>query len=604
MSYTKEDYLETDKPFAELFAVKNAFDQKRRLEKMAAAAKEAGVPNFKALYKAYCESQRAAFLPEENLTSAQGQPLELNCGDWVVDEFGVRRGVGMSEVVACQFPVLLTRRFENIDTGAEKVEFAFRKGGCWRRLIVPCSQYAVPKELVKLSDAGLGINIRMANDLSDYLTDLYSLNYDRLPVSKSVGRLGWVSEGRFSPYVQDLVYDGGPEYAAIFSATHPAGEYAAWKEATIAFRREGCAARIVLAASFASVLVKPLGVLPFFVHLWGVDSSTGKTVALMAAASVWASPEMGKYIKTFDGTDVGYERTAAFLNSLPMCIDELQLAKNARGQVVFSVYRLSQGAGRIRGNKAGGVDVTPTWANAMITTGETPINTLGAGAGAVNRVIEIECTSAHKVVQDGHAAAQAFRTHYGHAGREFVQQLLQPGALDKAKALYDTAFAALNSAETTDKQAMAAALIVAADQLATAWIFRDGNALTAADLGQFLASREAVSLGARGYEYMCDWVGQNLNRLRPETATGDIYGLLDGDWVYIINSVFRRVADEAGYNPTALLSYLKSADLIRTSGGKSTIAKRISGSVVRCVCLHLAPDCEQSDDDCVNSELL
>ena len=118
MSYTKEDYLETDKPFAELFAIKNAFDQKRRLEKMAAAAKEAGVPNFKALYKAYCESQRAAFLPEENLTNAQGQPLELNCGDWVVDEFGVRRGVGMSEVVACQFPVLLTRRFENIDTGA------------------------------------------------------------------------------------------------------------------------------------------------------------------------------------------------------------------------------------------------------------------------------------------------------------------------------------------------------------------------------------------------------------------------------------------------------------------------------------------------------
>lgn len=76
--------------------------------------------------------------------------------------------------------------------------------------------------------------------------------------------------------MQDLVYDGGPEYAAIFSATHPAGDYDAWKEAAIAFRREGCAARIVLAASFASVLVKPLGVLPFFVHLWGVDSSTGQ----------------------------------------------------------------------------------------------------------------------------------------------------------------------------------------------------------------------------------------------------------------------------------------------------------------------------------------
>lgn len=604
MEYTKEDYLETDKPFAELFSIKNMFDQKRALEKMTLAAKAAGVPNFKSLYKAYCESQRAAFVPEENITTAQGQAMELNCGDWIVDEYGVRRGIGASETVACQFPVLLTRRFENIDTGGEKVELSFRKGSCWRRLIVPCSQYASPKELVKLTDAGLGINLRMASDLSDYLTDLYALNYDRLPVSKSVGRLGWVSENQFSPYVEGLVYDGGPEYAAIFNATHPAGTYLQWKAAAAAFRRESYAARIVLAASFASVLVKPLGVLPFFVHLWGVDSSTGKTVALMAAASVWASPEMGKYIKTFDGTDVGYERTAAFLNSLPMCIDELQLAKNSRGQVVFNVYRLSQGAGRIRGNKAGGVDITPTWANAMLTTGETPINTLGAGAGAVNRVIEIECTSAHKVIGDGHAAAQAFRRSYGHAGRDFVQHLLTPGATDHAKKLYNTAFAQLNSAETTDKQAMAAALIVTADQLATEWIFKDGLSLTAADLGQFLASRAAVSLGARGYEYMCDWVGQNVNRLRPDVEQGDVYGVLDGDWAYIINSVFRRVADEAGYNPTALLSYLKGAGLIRLSGGKTTVTRRISGSVVRCVCLHLAQDSEQIDRNCAEFEPL
>ncbi len=586
-NYTKEDYLESDKPFADLYAVQNPFDQKRALERMTNAAKAVGVGNFKSLYKAYCDSQRAAFVPEENLTNAQGQPLELNCGDWIVDESGVHRGVGFNESVACQFPALLTRRFENIDTGAEKVEVSFRKGAVWRKLIVPCSQYASPKELVKLTDAGLGINLRMASDLSDYFTDLYALNYDRLPLSKSVGRLGWVSDGLFSPYVQGLVYDGGPEYAAIFNATHPAGSYEAWKTAAIQFRRESYAARIVLAASFASVLVKPLGVLPFFVHLWGVDSSTGKTVALMAAASVWASPEMGKYIKTFDGTDVGYERTAAFLNSLPMCIDELQLAKNARGQVVFNVYRLSQGAGRIRGNRSGGVDVTPTWANAILTTGETPINTIGAGAGAVNRVVELECTSAHKVVQDGHAAASAFRENYGYAGRDFIEHLLQPGNLEWAKVLYQNAFTKLNSTETTDKQAMAAALIAAADQLATEWIFKDGNALEAADLGQFLASRAAVSLGARGYEYMCDWVGQNINRMQVDSTQGDVYGLVDGEWVYIINSVFRKVADEAGYNSTALLSYLKSENLIRLSGSKATVPKRIRGSLVRCICMHL-----------------
>lgn len=593
VAYTREDYLTRSEPFSEVYQIRNPFEQARAKERASLAAEAVGIRNYKALYKAYCDSLKGELLAACNSTDVQDQPLDLNCGDWRVDEYGVRRGGGTSEQIACQFPVLITKRFENIDTGAEKVELSFRKGGYWRRMIVPCSQYASPRELVKLADAGLGINLRMAADLSDYLTDIYSLNYSQLPMAKSVGRLGWVSEGQFSPFVEGLTYDGGAEYAAAFEATRPRGSLDGWLKAARQFRQQSAAARIVLAASFASVLVKPLGVLPFFVHLWGVDSSTGKTVALMAAASVWASPEMGKYVKTFDGTDVGYERTAAFLNSLPLCIDELQLAKNSRGQVVFNVYRLSQGAGRVRGNRAGGVDITPTWANAILTTGETPLNSLCAGAGAVNRVIEIECSSAHKVVQNGHAIVSEFRRHYGHAGRAFVERLMDGGAVDRAKSFYEAAFARLNSSQTTDKQAMAAALLVTADALATEWLFQDGQALTVEEIQGFLASSALVSLGGRGYEYMCDWVGQNVNRFvtgfNQTAENGDVYGVIEGNWAYVISATFRKAAEDAGYNQQALLSYLKGAGLIRTSGGKNSIAKRIKCNVVRCICLRM-PD--------------
>ena len=89
----------------------------------------------------------------------------------------------------------------------------------------------------------------------------------------------------------------------------------------------------MLAASFASPILSLVGSLPFFVHLWGVDSGTGKTVGLMAAASVWGNPALGSYIQTFNATQVGHERTAAFLNHLPMCIDELQLTKDSHGPV-------------------------------------------------------------------------------------------------------------------------------------------------------------------------------------------------------------------------------------------------------------------------------
>ena len=144
----------------------------------------------------------------------------------------------------------------------------------------------------------------------------------------------------------------------------------------------------------------------------------------MAAASVWANPERGAYIQTFNSTEVGHERLAAFLNSLPVCIDELQLAKDKRGNINFNVYQLAQGVGRTRGNKSGGVDITPTWGNCIITTGESPLTALADGAGALNRVIEIECKTSRKVVLDGVRTSSILKQNYGFAGKKFVSNLL------------------------------------------------------------------------------------------------------------------------------------------------------------------------------------
>ena len=82
-------------------------------------------------------------------------------------------------------------------------------------------------------------------------------------------------------------------------------------------------------------------------------------------------------------------------------IDELQLARDARGKIQFNVYALAQGVGRTRGTKSGGVDKTPTWGNCILTTGESPLTTLTDGAGALNRVIDIECSPPGKVISDG-----------------------------------------------------------------------------------------------------------------------------------------------------------------------------------------------------------
>ena len=71
-------------------------------------------------------------------------------------------------------------------------------------------------------------------------------------------------------------------------------------------------------------------------------------------------------------------------------MDELQII-NERKDFEKEIYMLTEGVGRSRGNKTGGLDHTPTWRNCIMTTGEKPILTSSSGGGAVNRVIEVEC---------------------------------------------------------------------------------------------------------------------------------------------------------------------------------------------------------------------
>ena len=58
------------------------------------------------------------------------------------------------------------------------------------------------------------------------------------------------------------------------------------------------------------------------------------------------------------------------------------------------------------------------------------------------------------------------------AGRIFVEELYRPGVLERVTERYRLLFQKLNDMDTTEKQAMAAAAIILADELACEWIFK------------------------------------------------------------------------------------------------------------------------------------
>ena len=597
--YTFDDYSNSEEPYRDVFFQPTAFLKQRALDRLAAEANMVGYRGFKTTYKAFENSMRRGNQSSSTLLNPSDfplQPLELECGEWHCDNTGVSKVMKDKVEYACLHPIMPVERLVNIDTGEEKLRVAFYKGKYWRDFTASKRDLFDSAKIIQFSALGVAVTSKSAKLLSEFLCDAETLNMAIIPEKESVARLGYIGDGnQFSPYVENVVFDGDANYGNIYASITESGDYTKWLAEAVKCRTESLTAQIMLAASFASPLIGKIGCLPFFVHLWGVESGTGKTVALMLAASVWGNPAVGQYIQTFNATQVGHEKTAAFLNNVPMCIDELQLSKDSHGKSRFDVYQLSQGVGRTRGNKGGGIDKTPTWSLCVLTTGESPLTTDSAGAGAINRVIDIECKAADSVIKDGFCTSSTVKQNYGYAGKAFIEAL-EKEDFEKLTDKYQFLLKELLSGSTTEKQAMAAAILIIADELADKHIFKTGKHLTVDNLKEFLKDKSSVSAGERGYSYICDWLSANSNKFmyrNPEGVIekpgGDLYGMLEGNWAYINNSVFRKAVKDAGYDDRALLSWLKTNGLIDVRGRRFTRGKRINGVLTECVVLSM-PD--------------
>lgn len=598
-SWTKEQFLYTTDPFDWLYQYRNnKFILSQYVERVKEQAGAVGVKTFMRLWKSYLEAikqQNGMIL--DSATQFTGQEFELHCGEYTADDDGITIQDKMGyEILVCPHPIMPVQRLVNIDTGEEKLKIAFRKGGAWRTMVVDKDTLASASSIVSLAKYGVMVNSETAKHLVKYFTVIEALNYDVIGEISSVGRLGWIEGQGFSPYVENLEFDGNLSFRHAFDCVREHGSYEKWLETVKEIRRGGAIARILLAASFSSVLVEPCDALPFFVHLWG-GTEAGKTVGLMLAASVWASPKIGDYISTFNSTGVAQEMLAGFFNSLPLCLDELQIQAD-RKDFDKTIYMLSEGVGRSRGAKSGGLQKLTTWKNCILTTGEMPISTGASGGGAVNRIIEIDCKD-EKLFPNPRGVVKALGANYGFAGRKFVDLLREPGKLEHAVQLQAQFHEQLQKGESTEKQAIAASLILAADKLIDEWVFHDGRTLTVRDLEQYLSTKADVSQNERALEWLYDFVAQNSSRFSPNQFgdyPGEIWGCVDDDCIYFIKSAFDKVMRDNGYNPASFLSWAKRNGVIQCGEGASerhlTRKKRIKGFSVapRCVCLLVRED--------------
>lgn len=592
---TKEQILDKE-IFEHIFSIDNQIARTTLIIRLQDKARELGnIRSFDKLLKAYQTEFVQRFKQRGSNTIQFTQPPieNLKCGKWECEDTGVTKstiGAGMvpQTIMACSHPILPTERLINVDSETEKIKLAFFKDNKWQYITVERSMVANKSNIIQLSDRGIEVNSENAKDLVSYIADVVSLNAKEIPVSRSTDRLGWI-ENEFAPYVDDLKYDGDIAFKDVYASIREVGEYEEWKEVCRKVRKESKIAHLLLASSFASTLNQMLGVLPFVVHIWG-GTGTGKTVGLMLAMSVWGNPEVGKLVRTLNATQVALARYAAFVHDIPFAGDELQTIKNRWDSFDSLVMYLTEGVDRGRGKAYGGIELLKEWNCCFLFTGEEPITKATSGGGVKNRVIEVEATE--KVIDDGNFVSNFVRKNYGHAGKEFINNIPKQEELQQR---YREIFQnILKETDTTDKQAMAMATILLADEISTEMIFKDEK-LTIEDVSKWLTSSKEVDVSTRAYEWTMNWISQNINRFR-ENENGEIWGkYIESDDICLVNkSLYAEALNKAGFDFNAIIrNFADRGQIERNTQGKFTHATKAFGVKANYIKFRLEP--EKSD---------
>lgn len=252
---------------------------------------------------------------------------------------------------------------------------------------------------------------------------------------------GWHGSGLFVTPLENIG-DGDAFYQADSAADGDYGKSGSldgWRESIAALLPGNPILQLAIGTALASPLLFPLGI-----HSGGgfhllSDSSNGKTTAVYCAASVWGHGF--HFTLKWNATANGLEGIAALRNDGLLALDELGQADPR--YVGDLVYGVADGIGKQRAGRSTSAREVRRWRVMMLSSGEVSLETKMAEAckrtraGQEVRLVTVSASRSCGAWDDLHghpggaslsdALKRASVTDYGHAGPEFVRQLIAGG---------------------------------------------------------------------------------------------------------------------------------------------------------------------------------
>lgn len=486
----------------------------------------------------------------------------VNTGKWIVNADGVKYFAGSIPIIASRYPIVITQRFTDQESGKEKLELVWMKNSRRNHLITERANIASNSKIVALSNYGFPADSETAKQLVSYLADFEKLNNDFIKERTSISKFGWINNN-FMPYSdKDVVFDDSIGYKTLTNSVKECGKYESWLKLVKEIRKtDRIEPLIYMAASFGSVLLPLLNVSPFMVNLYGT-SGKGKTVNLMLAASIWANPK--KFIAESTSTLNSLEQQLNVVNHLPLMIDDLSKIRDKGDCDKLSdmIYNLCSGQGKGRLSKDIKQRDPATWDNIILTNMERPLASDSMQGGAINRVLDFGIKDGY-IFQKGNDVVKVITKNYGHAGKRFVEVVQREkdsiiGLIEKYEHAIEN-YTKMKGTKKEQKQVTPLAILLATDELLEKHIFMDGIRINI-EIADQLQNVENVSEMEKAFQHIKDDVIMNRMNYVPDGADGNYRGKICGCYlesgqIAIVKNAMERMASEYNFSLKQFLSW-------------------------------------------------
>ncbi len=610
---TADDMLKTDVVVHRIYAEKFSIEKGILLQSAIRRAAELGIGEafmqylsryeFVQKYNQDCSERTLDFPGFE-----QKGEIRVKAGRWICNENGVYLLSSNAKTdqyeFACHNPIMPVRRYYDVVTKTEMVQLCFYSDNEWTDIVVPRAVLANRTKVVDLARYGILVDSSSAKRFVEYMTEFFALNDEWLQKINTISRLGRYGDD-FLPYTEGVQYssqDGNDGlYHALMSQK---GTVQEWVDFVWPQMKKYMPLRLYVAASLASVLIEPLEAQSFIFYVWG-STELGKSVGMKVAMSVWGDPHPGMLIGQLNSTINAMMYKLAKLYSFPCAYDEAQSMRDSLELIEKAIMTFCEQIGRERCDVNGVVQLIETWKNLLILNGEETLTKHNFGGGAINRVLEVEVKE--KMIDDGYELTNFVYNHHGMVGRHFIEQLLQSDIEPLRKLLSTFAEKIRNNADTMNKQVQSAAMLALGDYLFQKFILD----VDEPEMDEVIEALQAccktkseVDVAVRAQQEMEAWLQINYRNfynasLKIEAPAGSCYGKIQGDKIYVVQSVFVKALREYGFDFSAVKERMCNNGFMCRFQDKSGLryTKNTSIHKMQVTCVVLSPKFDRDENN-------